>query len=156
MIWLGPWRTKSNSVLELDILRGSFNMLGSYIWREHTHKVYSFYIWNGRNLTLLGRPLFVKTFGISKYVYSLTRGIPDPRFQELPKKTFLWNKNQAKIKHSTLQGNLEWGGIKSTDIKTVLQSLGVAWVARLWKSQDRGDMINLYLEKYGCMKLLLR
>ena len=38
MIWLGPWRTKSHSVLQLEVLQGRFNMLGAYIGRDQNVK----------------------------------------------------------------------------------------------------------------------
>ena len=151
--------------------KGSFNDLGIYIgrdkeismqknfWDKITRMKKQFNIWGGRNLTMFGKVLISKTFGISNLVYSISmtetpNSVIENAQREINK--FIWNNKPNKIKHSTLIGKYEWGGAKATDMKIMKQSLSIAWIARLWVENNWNSIIRLYLSKYGGLKLLLR
>ena len=44
---------------------------------------------------------------------------------------FIWSGKKAKIKHSTLIGDFNQGGLKKVDIVTKIQSLQLSWIKRL-------------------------
>ena len=171
LIWLGPWRNKTNNQLNLQVEKGSFNNLGMYIGRDvktsieknFTDKLTKmkkqFNIWSGRNLTIFGKILISKTFGISNLVYSMTMiDTPIDILENAQKETnkFIWNNKPAKIKHSTLIGKYEWGGAKAVDIKIMQQSLQSVWVSRLWYQTSWNCVITQYLLQYGGIRFLLR
>ena len=60
-------------------------------------------IWGGRNLTIFGKILISKTFGISNLLYSMTKAnSPIYILENVQKEVnkFIWNNKPAKIKHS--------------------------------------------------------
>ena len=72
-------------------------------------------LWKSRGLTLAGKIQIFKTFGILKFLYlSTMTTIPKSIIEEVHKiqENLLWNKKNLKIKHSTLIGEYEWGGLK--------------------------------------------
>ena len=60
--------------------------------------------------------------------------IPKSIIEEVRKiqENFLWNKKNLKIKHSTLIGEYEWGGLKKVDVDTKLRSIKISWLRRLF------------------------
>ena len=60
--------------------------------------------------------------------------IPKSIIEEVHKiqENFLWNKKNPKIKHSTLIGEYEWGGLKKVDVDTKLRSIRISWLKRLF------------------------
>ena len=84
LIWLGPWRTKTNNPLSLQQQGECFNMLGIYVGRnkDKLHKAnfldkieklkQVLNMWGARNLSLIGKILAVKSVGISNLIYSMT------------------------------------------------------------------------------------
>ena len=46
-------------------------------------------------------------------------------------KEFLWQGKRAKIKHSTMIGSYEKGGLKDVDLESKFQSLRIIWVRRI-------------------------
>ena len=77
-------------------------------------------LWKSRGLTLAGKIQIFKTFGISKFLYlSTMTNIPKSIIEEVHKiqENFLWNEKNSKIKHSTLIGEYEWGGLKKLTLR---------------------------------------
>ena len=61
--------------------------------------------------------------------------IPKSIIEEVHKiqENFLWNKKNPEIKHSTLIGEYEWGGLKEkVDVDTTLRSIRISWLRRLF------------------------
>ena len=54
---------------------------------------------------------------------------------------FLWNKKHPKIKHSTLIGEYEWGGLKKVDIDTKLRSIRISWLRKLFDNNYLTDPV---------------
>ena len=44
---------------------------------------------------------------------------------------FLWQDKQGKIKHSTMIGSYEKGGLKDVDLESKFQSLRIIWVRKM-------------------------
>ena len=49
-------------------------------------------------------------------------------------KDFIWRGKRPKIKHSTLIGNFENGGLKDIDIESKSKALKLSWIKRLLDS----------------------
>ena len=76
--------------------------------------------WKQRGLTLGGRIQVFKSLIVSKLVYaSSVQYISGDVVKDIRKiqKDFIWRGKQPKIKHSTLIGNFEKGGLKDIDIE---------------------------------------
>ena len=69
---------------------------------------------------------------------------------------FIWSNKPAKVKHSTLIGTFEQGGLRSIDMETMNKSLRLAWLARLLDDNDWNNIATIKLKKYGGLLFLLR
>jgi len=81
--------------------------------------------WTARNLTLEGKILIVKTFGLSQLIYTMQcTQILENDIIDVERKmfNFIWASRNTKgksidrIKRSLLKNNIEEGGLKVTDI----------------------------------------
>ena len=70
--------------------------------------------------------------------------------------SFICGRKPEKNKHNTLIGKYEWGGLKMVDVKSMHESLCIAWTAWLWDEREWSNVINLQISKYGGIKLLIR
>ena len=92
-----------------------------------------FNLWYPRNLTLYGHITILKTLALSKLIYN-TSMLSFPSFfmttvnQAI--KSFIWGKT-VKIKHSTMIGPKEKGGLNMPDFQIVNNALKVTWIKRL-------------------------
>jgi exonuclease III len=89
-------------------------------------------IWRQRNLTLKGKILIVKTFGISQLIYSMqATNFREKEIKEIEKIIFkfIWNIkpsskcNNGKISRSTLKGPLSRGGLNAPDIESLNEAI---------------------------------
>ena len=55
---------------------------------------------------------------------------------------FIWSNKPAKVKHSTVIGTFDQGGLKSIDMETMNKSLRLAWLARLVDDNDWNNMVG--------------
>ena len=91
-------------------------------------------MWNMRRLTLYGKIVIFKTLAISKIIYiSHMSSVPTNIIEHLSKihKDFIWGGKKPKIKHSTLIGNYEDGGLRDIDIYSKIKALQLSWIKRL-------------------------
>jgi len=89
-------------------------------------------IWRSRNLTLSGKILIVKTFGLSQLIYSLQSTSITPkdlvRIDSIVFR-FIWSIkkssscNSGKIARNVLMSNYESGGLKAPSIKAINDSI---------------------------------
>ena len=82
----------------------------------------------------MGKIQAFKSLIASKPVYigtmkSLSQDLPDElrRMQ----KEFLWQGKRAKIKHSTMIGSYEKGGLEDVDLESKFQPLQIIWVRKI-------------------------
>ena len=67
---------------------------------------------------------------------------------ELCQKQFLWDGKRAKIKHKTLIGPYEKGGLKSVNIDSKVSALQLYWIKRLYDNNTHPwKLIPKYLFK---------
>ena len=91
-------------------------------------------MWNMRRLTLYGKIVIFKTLAISKIIYiAHMSSVPTNIIEHLSKihKDFIWGGKKPKIKHSTLIGNYEDGGLRDIDIYSKIKALQLSWIKRL-------------------------
>ena len=91
-------------------------------------------IWKQRWLSLVGKIQVFKSFIASKPVYIETmKSLPQDSLDELHRmqKEFLWQSKRAKIKHSTMIGSYEEGGLQDVDLESKFQSLRIIWVRKI-------------------------
>ena len=61
------------------------------------------------------------------------KSLPQDVLDELHrmKKEFLWQGKRAKIKHSTMTGSHEKGGLKDVELECKFQSLRIIWIKKI-------------------------
>ena len=90
-------------------------------------------IWKMRNLTIQGKITIFKTLAISKIIYvAFIAPIPSVLMKELIQihKEFIWDSKTPKIKHTTLIGDINLGGLRDVDISSKFRSLQLSWLSR--------------------------
>ncbi|KAL9960119.1 hypothetical protein ACROYT_G033528 [Oculina patagonica] len=111
-------------------------------------------IWYPRNLSLYGRITILKTLALSKLVYNTSMlSFPYSFVKTVNQtiKSFIWGKT-AKIKHTTMIGPKEKGGLNMPDFDIVNNSLKVTWIKRLNDSPHDASWSHIplaYLNKVG-------
>ena len=93
-----------------------------------------FNLWSIRNLSLIGKILISKSHGISNLIFSMTMGEMKNEHSKNAQDAinkFIWGYKPPKVKHTTLIGPFEKGGLKTIDIETMNMSIRLAWLARL-------------------------
>jgi len=116
-------------------------------------------LWFPRNLTLYGRITVLKSLAISKLVYNTSVLTFPPKFITLVNQAitqFVWNKT-VKIKHKTMIGPKELGGLDLPDFDIINDSLKVTWVKRLNDSTETSIWSHIplyYLQDVGGLFLL--
>ena len=113
-----------------------------------------FNIWYPRNLTLYGRITILKTLALSKLIYNTSMlSFPSSFITTVNQaiKSFIWGKT-VKIKHTTLIGPKEKGGLNMPDFEIVNNSLKVTWIKRLNGSNPAASWSHIphaYLNNVG-------
>ena len=90
-----------------------------------------------RILSLLGKISNFKTLTFSKIIHlTLVTSVPISTVDLLNKiqKDFLWDKKNAKVKHTALCCDYADGGLKSAEIFSKIVSMQCYWVRRLFDS----------------------
>lgn len=95
--------------------------------------------WNKRSLSIFGRNLLLKTFGLSQVIYSMQNTVFEHKDLKLIESicyNFLWNKkaNKSKayerISRLKLKQRSESGGISAPDVMTINEALKVKQLIR--------------------------
>jgi len=113
-------------------------------------------IWRGRQLTLEGKILIVKTFGISQLIYSLQstviktedlRKIDDIIFR------FIWNIKKSnkissgKINRTIMKAEIEKGGLNAPDIEIIDKSIKYKNLLRHTQTTSKHPLASIYKSK---------
>ena len=92
-------------------------------------------LWKQRWLSLAGKIQTFKSLIASRPVYIATvKHLPQKILDELQEmhNEFLWDGKRAKIKHSTLIGNYDQGGLKDVDLPSKFASLKYIWIRKMF------------------------
>ena len=172
ILWLGPWKKKIiPKEYNLKVLPDNLDVLGLNIgvnvdkseennFHEKINKMEKrFTMWKLRNLTILGRILIAKTFGMSNLIYSMSildilKKIIKIAQQKINQ--FIWNEKIAKVKHNTLISSFQEGGLKAPDLESQNKALRLVWLNRLSKRKSWSQIAHYYFDKYGGFEFLLK
>jgi len=97
-------------------------------------------MWKARDLTLFGRVLIIKSLGLSQLVYSGSNlTVPQEITPIIKTKlfNFLWKNKRDKIKRVGLYQDREKGGIRMTDVETMIKALRLALIPTLLTPEIR-------------------
>ncbi len=109
-------------------------------------------LWKMRNLTILGRIQIVKTFIISKFLYTCSViSTPQGYIKEINRiiYNFIWKSRTDKLKRSIMVSNIERGGLKTPDLQLMIDSSKINWIRRylspenhVWKATMKSFFVN--------------
>ena len=96
-------------------------------------------LWSSRALTIYGRAEIVRSLAISKMLYVFN--VIDPpqstlKYLKTLLSKFIWRGKKPKIKHTTIIGDYDVGGIKFTDLEIRLSVQRIMWIKRLQTSPN--------------------
>ena len=171
LFFLGPWKDKNINILNMKIERSTLNMLGVEIGRSKDIKqqknfeqkipklINQLHMHSQRDLSLCGKILLTKTFGISKFIHPLSitvlnKDILEKIQTELNK--FIWAYKPPKVKHTVIMGSTCQSGLGSIDVKSKYKALRIPWIQRIIHGKGWNDIILEYLEPMGGLEFLLR
>jgi len=99
-------------------------------------------VWQGRDLSLIGRIHIIKSLASSQLVYCWSNIMsPNEDFFKSMESTlykFLWNSSVDRIKRKIIIGPYDQGGLKMVDIKTQDQACKLKWINLLLKRLNTG------------------
>ncbi len=162
-ILLGPLKDSIRSYNEINFTNDAVRCLGIYIghdkneclkknWVDKLEKIkIIFERWKGRNLTIFGKILIIKSLATSMLIHTMSiLEVPDDILKEIEKMifNFLWNSHE-RIKRKTLIGNKESGGVEMLDIFCKNKALKAAWLRKLHTKNPNSEFVNMYLKKFG-------
>ena len=120
---------------------------------------------NEHTITPLGgvailQVLIMKSLGISQLVYSISNvEVPEYVASTLKSKLFgfLWKNKKDKIKKVGLYQNYERGGLRMTDVDSMIKALRLTWIPRLLRGgyQTWKSVPYHFFDKYGGLQFIL-
>ena len=110
-------------------------------------------VWSSRGLSVYGKVTVIKSLIIPKFVYILSL-LPAPKeiVQELNRILFkfLWKGTDKVTRLSTIN-EYENGGLKMIDLESMVKSLRLAWLKRIFGENDGAwkSYLRASLKRYG-------
>ena len=114
--------------------------------------------WKQRNLSLIGKIMIIKTYGLSQVTNTMmTTKIEKQHLKNIQKifNDFLWSDKPAKVRHSTMINLRDEGGIHMLDLKCQYKATKLPWIWRILKPSSWNCVARLYFETIGGLELLL-
>ena len=110
-------------------------------------------MWKQRNLSTLGKITVVKTFAISKFIYtSAVLSMPNDIINKINDiiYKFIWN-GPDRLKRKSVRNKYDNGGLKMIDLKSRVRTQNVIWLKRLIMPNESAwkDILHYYLEPFG-------
>lgn len=90
-------------------------------------------LWKMRDLTLLGRIQIIKTYIISKFMYTCSViHMPEKYLKEINELIFkfIWKGGRDKVKRSIMVKQLQKGGLKAPDLGLIIEASRINWIKR--------------------------
>ncbi len=103
-------------------------------------------IWRQRNLSLKGKITILKALIVPQLVYVCSMLFVPDWFTAAVNKLFndfLWDGKRAKVKNSTVIGEISKGGLKMPHVNSIIQSLKLNWLRRLLDPRCEGKWKSL-------------
>ena len=166
---VGPPLTSNYTLLNLKWEKEKIYALGSWFYKDSqssiTHTFQSklqmiakiINIWSHRNLTWIGKIVIIKSLCISKINYAIsTLETPDwflKQVKELIEK-FLWNGKPARVKNSVMQNDVEFGGLRMTNLFCYNKAQKINWIKIFLLNKETmpfkflSTFINIKFEHY--------
>ena len=95
-------------------------------------------------MTLIGKILITKIYGISILIYSINYvNKNDIMKTQMKINKYIWNNRTTTVKHTTLIGEIQQGGLKMVDVESMNMALRLAWLSRLLDQNDWNNIANL-------------
>ena len=171
LIWLGSWKTRTDTIANLELKQESFNMLGITLgYNKQACQQKNFdakiekmskqmQIWKQRDLSMLGKILVCKAHGMSNLIYSLSNQVTHietiKRAQGIIAR-FVWNEKPPKVKHTALVAQIDKGGLKYPDIEMYDHALKLSWLKYITANAHWNIIMDSHIEKYGDWNLVLK
>ena len=173
-MWLGRFQKSLSKPLNINWPDAPLRILGIYasydsdtcIIKNFKEKLANIKAiintWKGRNLTMIGRIQIIKTFLISQLLYvSSALDIPEHIIRELDHiiTDFVWKGIRAKVGKLVLKKGIEEGGLKMPDLHTMIETLRLKWINRLFSNTSLiwPQFLSKYLLRSGInLNALLR
>ena len=93
-------------------------------------------VWNQRNLSLFGRIYITRSLCVSKLIHILAvlPNIPEGYIKTINTTLFkyIWKNGNEKLRRKVLTGPWDLGGAGMIDIKSLITTLHLKWIGRLW------------------------
>ena len=156
-MWIGSLKNSESEPLGIKWPTEPIKALGVFFTYDHklshsknfSEKIVDikklFNIWSSRGPFLYGKVTLIKSLLIPKIIYTSSL-LPTPKhIKDLNHilYTFLW-KGKDKVTRASTINNYEEGGIKIVDIESLIKSLRLSWLKRIF-SDNSGAWQN-YLE----------
>ena len=116
-------------------------------------------LWKTRNLTLYGKIQILRALALPKLMYVCSvLNVPEDfiKIVESTIRDFIWYGKKPKIKHSTLIGEYEEGGLKLPDFQSCLNANRVKWLIKLYQSYEENTLVScipsLFCKSVGGLK----
>ena len=93
--------------------------------------------WSWRGLTLFGKVSIIKSLLLPKLVYIFSILSPPSEFISLIQTIiykFLW-KGPGKITRTATINSSDYGGLNLTDLQTLIKSLRLAWISKIFNPE---------------------
>ena len=118
--------------------------------------------WIPRHLTMEGKTLIVKTFGLSQLIYNMQSYAFEKKDLDNAEKIifkFLWSNNQNqngidRIKRTIMKNDYEQGGLRVTDVECLDRSLKLRQYIRAESSKHAISNIQKYVTEKGSSNII--
>ncbi len=117
-------------------------------WERKIEKLEKMFgLWSKRNLSIKGKIIIIKTFGLSQFVYVLQSiGLPDEVLTKINRMffSFLWKRTYSnkkaieKVKRKTMYSSYCTGGMNMINIELMQKSFLIDWARKLLLPADDG------------------
>ena len=114
--------------------------------------------WERRNLTIIGKILILKTFGVSNFVYLIgSIGMPDWVIKELNTCffNFIWKNNTSKnekaterVKRNIVCNDIHEGGLNMINLRDFQDGFTLSWIEQFLTEPGDTDWIQIPLENF--------
>ena len=171
-IWLGKWKDNKDEKSSIHWSSDPVKTLGVYFghdinaveklnWENKISKATTcLKKWQSRKLSLTGRILLAKTFGISQFIYIASSSNSSHMYIKAINKllfNFVWKGKRDKIKRTTMMAERQDGGLNMPDFSIKDKAIKVSMLSKIiqpgnekWKILPR-----YYLNMYGPNYLVL-